>query len=229
MATFYTGKLTMLGNRQLSKSLHTMTTTNDGQTLPNSSRQDPWAEVLRKIGLNRDQESFKALFVHFAPRIKGYLLTDQALVSSEIAEELVQEVMSKVWNKAEMFDGNKSNASTWIYRIARNTKIDYLRSQSKHDQHQELLDADTLWDDNTDHQPFVYLKQSRDQQCLSTLLNRLPHEQKDCLMKIYLQGKTHAELALELGLPIGTVKSRIRLGLKRLQSWMAGREDYAND
>ena len=185
-----------------------------------TSRDDNWSKFLVSIAENRDESAFSAIYEHFAPLLKGFYLSNMPTMSVDQSEELVQEVMCKVWLKSASFDPEKSAASTWIYTIARNTRIDYLRKNANKDANTVELEADDIWDEQSENQPFVYLNQHRAKEEVGSLLKDLPIEQKQCLVKMYMESKSHAQLAEELDLPLGTVKSRIRLGLKRLQTWV---------
>jgi RNA polymerase sigma factor (sigma-70 family) len=132
--------------------------------------------------------------------------------------------MYKVWTKAPSFDRSKAAASTWIYTIARNARIDFIRKNGSKDANTVELIAEDIWDEENDNQPYVYLNQARDKATVDQLLAELPPEQSECLKKIYMEGKSHVEVANELALPLGTVKSRIRLGVKKLQSWLTPAE-----
>lgn len=189
-----------------------------------SAENDRWSKLLQHLAEYRDEQSFEQLFSHFAPLIKGFYLAGAPKLTLHDAEEIMQEVMCKIWRKADSFDSSKSSANTWVFTIARNARIDFLRKASRRDSETHYIEADDIWDETTDNQPFVYLTQSRDKRDVADLLNGLPSEQRDCLMKMYMEGKSHAEMAGELDLPLGTVKSRIRLGLKRLQAKMATAE-----
>lgn len=185
---------------------------------PNQVREDDWSNLLGTIGKSRSQEAFAKLFKHFAPLIKGFCQANLAFMGPEAAEELVQEVMFKVWQKAPDFDASKASASTWIFTITRNARIDYLRKNSKHDVNSQPLESDDIWDEASDNQPFVFLQRSREEKEVVSILKSLPSEQSQCIRKVYMEGKSHTEIADELDLPLGTVKSRVRLGLKKLQS-----------
>jgi RNA polymerase sigma factor (sigma-70 family) len=186
-------------------------------TASSTMRDDDWSLLLARLAATGDEDAFAQLFRHFAPLIKGFCLSNGGL-TPESADELAQEVMVKVWRKAAGFDARKSSASTWIFTIARNSRIDYLRKHSSNDAATSALESEDIWAEGTDNPPFVYLQQSLDQRDIDRLLGELPQEQRECLLKVYLEGKSHADLADELNLPLGTVKSRIRLGLSRLKS-----------
>ncbi|WP_295799175.1 sigma-70 family RNA polymerase sigma factor [uncultured Microbulbifer sp.] len=181
------------------------------------NRDDDWSTLLLLVGSKRDRAAFERLFHHFAPLIKGfhYSRSHQAM-SPEAADELVQEVMFRVWRKAPSFDARKASASTWIYTIMRNCRIDYLRRNSRHLTESDI-EVDDIWDETPDSQPFAVLQQRRNERDIAEGLRNLPAEQSHVLEKAYMEGKSHSEISQELGLPLGTVKSRVRLALKKLQ------------
>ncbi len=180
-------------------------------------RDDDWSNLLTRVG-QQDESAFAQVFAHFAPLIKGFCQSNKTYLAGDAAEELVQEVMIKIWQKAGNFDPTRASASTWIYTIARNTRIDYLRKHAKHDVNSSPLETEDIWDESSDNQPFVFMKRSREEKEVAQLLDGLPPEQLRCIEKVYMEGKSQSEIAEELDLPLGTVKSRVRLGLKKLQS-----------
>ncbi|MFL0811583.1 MAG: sigma-70 family RNA polymerase sigma factor [Agarilytica sp.] len=179
-------------------------------------REDEWSKLLLHVGAG-NEESFAKLFAHFAPLIKGFCQSNKSFLSHDSAEELVQEVMIKVWQKATNFDPSRASASTWIFTIVRNARIDYLRKHARHDVNSTPLESEDIWDEANDNQPFVFMQRNREEREVASLLSTLPPEQGRCIEKVYLEGKSHTEIAEELELPLGTVKSRVRLGLKKLQ------------
>lgn len=173
-------------------------------------------ELLVRIAAG-DQQAFAVFFTTYAPRVKGFLLSSgSAAMTPAHAEELVQEVMLKVWHKAHTFDGRKARVSTWVFTVARNCRIDYFyRKQSEQ---MPTVDADTVWNSLESHDsPLDELQLARDQQRVIGSLSRLPAEQREVIRKVYIESKSHADVASELDLPIGTVKSRIRLALGKLK------------
>lgn len=186
-------------------------------------RDDTWSLALNRIAQDRCRKSFAAFFQHFSPLLKGFLMKGSRLNAAQ-AEELVQEVMIKVWGRAEQFDSTKSSATTWLYTIARNSRIDWLRRQSNA-QTEELV-ADDLYEDESAETPFTQLQHARNEQTVVDALASLPDEQALVLKKVYMESKSHSEVSTELGLPLGTVKSRVRLALKKLQD-VVGREACA--
>ncbi|KZX58757.1 RNA polymerase subunit sigma-70 [Halioglobus sp. HI00S01] len=178
-------------------------------------RDDEWSQCLQLVADNQDREAFSRLFGHFAPLIKAFAINGSALAAAH-AEELVQEVMIKVWQKASAFNPHKAAASTWIYTIARNCRTDMYRRLQKFD---TPLSADDIWPDSeTDTEElFTAVQQKRDETKVREMLQQLPHEQSLILTKVYMEGKSHSEVSEELDLPLGTVKSRVRLAMKKLQ------------
>jgi len=177
------------------------------------TRNDEWSECLALIAGQQDRAAFTRLFRHFAPLMKAFALSGSRL-SANHADELVQEVMLKVWQKAGAFDARKAAASTWIYTIARNCRTDLYRRLQKFD---TPLSAEDLVDTQEVDDAFVVLQQKRSRDKVRALVAKLPGDQAQILGKVYMEGKTHSEVAEELDLPLGTVKSRVRLALQKLQ------------
>lgn len=196
-----------------------MHTSNEDKVKPVNVRDDEWTNLLVKVGKDRCKASFAKLFKHFAPLLKGFCIANNNhSLPTELADELVQEVMLKVWSKAPTFNPQKSAANTWIYTVMRNTRIDLIRRNAKHSQATETLEADDVWDESPEHQPFVRLLRTHDERRVHKSFGELPIEQRDALQQVYVLGKTHSEIADEQNIPLGTVKSRIRMGLKKIQS-----------
>ena len=181
----------------------------------NGRRDDEWSQCLVRVAEHQDRDAFAKLFKHFAPLIKAFALNGSTLAANH-AEELVQEVMIKVWQKATAFNPQKAAASTWIYTVARNCRTDLYRRLQKFD---TPISADDIWPDgeSDEEEPFAAVQQRRDENRIRESLQELPHEQAQILVKVYMEGKSHSEVAMELDLPLGTVKSRVRLALQKLQ------------
>lgn len=177
------------------------------------TRTDEWSECLSLIAKNEDRAAFTRLFRHFAPLMKAFALSGSAL-SANHADELVQEVMLKVWQKAGAFNPDKAAASTWIYTIARNCRTDLFRRLQKFD---TPLSADDVSGGEESEEAFMVLHQKRSRDRIRALIKGLPNDQAQILGKVYMEGKSHSEVAGELDLPLGTVKSRVRLALQKLQ------------
>jgi RNA polymerase sigma-70 factor (ECF subfamily) len=187
-----------------------------GWTAPTGRRTDEWSECLTLIARNEDRAAFTRLFRHFAPLIKAFALSGSSL-SAAHADELVQEVMLKVWQKASAFNPEKAAASTWVYTIARNCRTDMFRRLQKFD---TPLAAEDFTPDREDEEPFAMLQSKRGGDRVRELMRQLPADQTQILAKVYMEGKSHAEAAAELDLPLGTVKSRVRLAIQKLQVQM---------
>jgi RNA polymerase sigma factor (sigma-70 family) len=179
----------------------------------NGSRNDEWSQCLQLIASSEDRDAFARLFTHFAPLLKAFALSGSPMAAAH-ADELVQEVMLKVWQKASGFNAQKAAASTWIYTIARNCRTDMFRRLQKFD---TPISAEDIWPESEDDELFVAVQQRRDEVRVKELLSELPHEQGQILAKVYMEGKSHSEVAEELQLPLGTVKSRVRLAMQKLQ------------
>ena len=162
----------------------------------------------------RDKAAFGQLFDHFASRLKGFFMR-QGSAAAE-AEELVQEVMLTVWRRAGSFDPHRGQVSAWIYQIARNRQIDVIRKERR--PVPEELREDPGVEPDAAH--LLALEQEAGQ--LRQALGRLNPDQREMIEKAYLGELTHQEIAAVTGLPLGTIKSRIRLGLERLKHELKG-------
>jgi RNA polymerase sigma-70 factor (ECF subfamily) len=163
------------------------------------------------VAERRDREAFGQLFDHFAPKLKGYLRRQGA--GDQEAEDLVQNVMLKVWHRARQFDASRGNASTWVFAIARNERISAIRRERRPEVD---LNDPTLVPD-PDPPADETLDRSREFDRLQGAVGGLPEEQAQVVRMSFVEDKAHSEIAAELGLPLGTVKSRIRLALGRLR------------
>jgi RNA polymerase sigma-70 factor (ECF subfamily) len=193
-------------------------------------RDDKWSTLLVEVGESQDRRAFAQLFAHFAPLLKSFAQASrQDGWFPGLAEDLVQEVMIKVWQKAGGYNPQKASATTWIYTVARNCRIDMLRRKCN-TQHLPLENED-FWHEPDEDTPVSLLRQKRTEEHVRVTLEQLPREQDEILRKVYLEGKSHAEASQELDLPLGTVKSRVRLGLQKLQILVAPefREELLND
>jgi len=170
-----------------------------------------FSDLIVKVAADRDKAAFIELFDHFAPRLKGYLMKQGA--DDAVAEEVAQDVMVTLWRKASLFDPAKSSASTWLFRIARNRRIDRLRRQktAELDPDEPALQPTPLPDvaDEMD----ARLREKR----VRAALEQLPEEQRHVVRLAFFGGNSHSEIADLTGLPLGTVKSRIRLAFARLR------------
>jgi RNA polymerase sigma factor (sigma-70 family) len=171
-----------------------------------------WSQCILRIRETRDRAAFAALFRHFAPRVKAFLMRSGA--DAAMAEECTQEVMAAVWQKAHLFDPSRASAATWIFTIARNRKIDALRKMKRPEP------EDLPWgpEEEPDQEDSLALQQETEK--LEEAVAALPAKQRELIEKAYFGDLSHREIAEETGLPLGTIKSRIRLALDRLRHAM---------
>ncbi|MGR3367468.1 MAG: sigma-70 family RNA polymerase sigma factor [Sagittula sp.] len=179
--------------------------------------QATWAALLIRIRDHRDEAAFAALFAHFAPRLKGFLIRSGADAAQ--AEECVQEVMTTLWQKAAQFDPDRASAATWLFTIARNKRIDLLRRSRRPEP------EDLPWGPEPDPDQADMLGLQQETEALGAAVAALPPKQRDLIHKAYFGEMTHSEIAAETGLPLGTIKSRIRLALDRLRHAMDGKNE----
>jgi len=177
--------------------------------------KDQWSQLLERVGASQDRQAFHQLFEHFGPQIKYYAIANGI---AHQAEELVQEVMISIWRRASTYDWRKAAASTWIFTIARNQRIDMLRKIQRGSA-EMALDTDDLWqipgDDEKD--PVPSLHRIIAERRIRDSFEHLPQDQVTVLAKVYLEHKSHQAVADELNIPLGTVKSRVRLALSKLK------------
>ena len=169
------------------------------------------ADCLEQIAGARSRAAFSEIFSFFAPRVKSYLMRLGS--DSAAAEEVMQEVMLTVWRKAEQYDRRQASASTWIFRIARNRRIDRHRRLNK----PELDPEDPLLQPAPVEQPDIMVDRMQMDAVVREAMETLPAEQLDLLRAAFYDGLSHSEIAASFGLPLGTVKSRIRLAFKHLR------------
>ncbi|MEM6626711.1 MAG: sigma-70 family RNA polymerase sigma factor [Pseudomonadota bacterium] len=174
--------------------------------------RERFADLVGRIAASKDREAFSEIFDFYAPRVKSYILRLGA--DDGLAEELAQEVMISVWRKAHLFDREQASVSTWIFRIARNRRIDALRRRRKPelDPQEPLLQPA----DVTPPEKAISARQTEDQ--VRAALAELPQEQVALLQAAFYEGLSHRDIAERSGLPLGTVKSRIRLAFQKLKT-----------
>ncbi len=173
---------------------------------------DRLCSLIEAVAERRDRKAFAELFNYFAPRLKAFGLRQGT--NPAAAEELAQETMISVWRKAETFDRQRATASTWVFTIVRNKRIDMFRRERRID-----VSLDEAADQPAEIEPpdsgFDLAQASK---AIRHALAHLPRDQKEVLLKAFFEDKSHSVIADELNLPLGTVKSRIRLGLARLRN-----------
>ena len=174
--------------------------------------QNTWAEHLSQIQLHQDQKAFAELFSYFGPRVKAFLIKSGA--SPSMAEECTQEVMATLWHKAHLFDPSRASVATWIFTIARNKKIDAFRKQRRPEP------EDLQWGPESEPEASDILALQQETNLLTQAMLALPSQQRDLIKKAYFGDLSHSEIAVETGLPLGTIKSRLRLALSKLRKTM---------
>lgn len=180
-------------------------------------QNDQLQQWLHQVATNRDRAAFSHLFKHFSPLLKSFAYANPFGSSPQhFAEDLIQEVMVKIWRKAENYNGSHAGVSTWVFTIARNTRIDMIRKASRHE---FLLDSDEIFDieDDSKLELFEQVAQKQYEKDVKKYLSELSSEQAQIVRKVYIEGKTHSQIANELSIPLGTVKSRVRLALGKLK------------
>ena len=174
--------------------------------------RDEQSRWIVAIAENRDRTAFKRLFNYFAPRIKGFCQNNGS--TADRADEVVQEAFVNIWRKAKLFDPSKASAGAWIFAIARNARIDLIRKENR----PEADTTDPFFEQSEPENPFAVLETERKSNLIRECVKDLPAEQQQVLKLAFFEEKPHSEVAEELGIPLGTVKSRIRLAFKRIRS-----------
>ena len=168
-------------------------------------------DLVEAVAGGRDRAAFAELFGHFAPRLKAFVM--RSGTNPAVAEELAQETMVAVWRKAATFDRRRAQASTWVFTIIRNKRIDLIRRETRaRPDAEDLYETDHVKPDGEDS----YLA-GQQQQLLSDGIATLPAEQADMIRMAFYMDMRHSEIAEATKIPLGTVKSRIRLALGRLR------------
>ena len=172
-----------------------------------------WADLIGRVASRGDREAFKSLFEHFAPRIKGFMLKTGC--SADEAEEIAQEALIAVWRKAGQFDPATTGVAAWIYTIARNLRIDTVRKSVRRGGSSQAPDLADAADpaDTAD----VVISRVEDASRVKAAIERLSMEQSSVIRLSFIEERPHPEIADLLGIPLGTVKSRIRLAMNRLR------------
>lgn len=169
------------------------------------------ADLIMRVGRQQDRDAFVALFRYFAPRVKSYLLKNGA--DEATAEEIVQNTFITVWDKAATFNNNKAAASTWIFTIARNKRIDIMRRQK----FVVAMDEDAPLLDNLAAEQTEEYADAQTREKLHSAMDQLPAEQAELLRMAFFEDKSHQAISQETALPLGTVKSRLRLAMDKLR------------
>jgi RNA polymerase sigma-70 factor (ECF subfamily) len=177
-----------------------------------ASDADAMAAAVAAVAQRQDRAAFGLLFAHFAPRVKAYLLRQGADAAS--AEDLMQEIMLTVWRRAASYDPAQAAVSTWIFTIARNRRIDALRRARR----PEVNADDPAFQPAPAATADQAVEAGQWQARLRAAINDLPQEQSEMLRLAYFDDQSHSDIAASLKLPLGTVKSRLRLAIGRLRA-----------
>ncbi len=177
-----------------------------------------WARLISAIATDKDRSAFAALFEFFAPRIKSFM--QRSGVSQAAAEELAQEALLAVWRKAELFDPASTGAAAWIFTIARNLRIDAHRRERRGGL-TETSDVEIEFQVDESPQPDSQLAAAQSGQRVRAALSQLSSDQKRVVELSFFEEKAHAEIAELLGIPLGTVKSRLRLAMTKLRNLLS--------
>lgn len=173
---------------------------------------EKWVNCVARIRDHQDKEAFAALFAHFAPRVKGFLIKSGA--DATMAEECAQDVMVTLWRKAHLFDPARASVATWVFTIARNRRIDLLRKEKRPEP------EDLTWGPEAEPDQADVLALQQESARLRQAMTDLPAAQRELIEQAYFGDLSHREIASQTGLPLGTIKSRIRLALDRLRHAM---------
>jgi len=174
-----------------------------------------WSAMLSEMAITKDKSLYIQLYQHFAPKVKAYII--RLGVMEATAEELMQEVMLNMWRKSHLFQSNKSAASTWLFTLARNQSIDWMRKQKypeyslddMQERSEEISDADTG-------------EQTVQSERIAQAIGQLPESQAQVVYMSFFEGRSHSEIADRLMIPLGSVKSRIRLAAEKLKLTLRG-------
>jgi RNA polymerase sigma-70 factor (ECF subfamily) len=175
------------------------------------------AALIVAIARDRDRDAFATLFAHYAPRLKGYM--QRLGASSDFAEEIAQDTMLTVWRKAALFDPARAAPAAWIFTILRNRRIDVLRRARL-----ALIEIDPTDEQTPPPTADGMLDAAERVARLRVALATLPSEQADVVRLSFFDERPHAEIERVLGIPLGTVKSRLRLAMARLRHILEGDE-----
>ena len=171
-----------------------------------------WSGQMQAIVRRRDQDCFMRIYDHFAPRVRLYL---RGLgVGEAVAEDLAQEAMLRLWQRADSYDASRSSIATWLFRIARNLHIDRLRRET----HWTTVETPLDIQEEPHRADFSTAESYVAHVDLNERIERLPAIQARLLRMSYFEAKSHLEISTELGMPLGTVKSHIRRAFQRLQA-----------
>jgi len=171
-----------------------------------------WSDLMLRVRDHQDRAAFAQLFTHFGPRVKGFLINSGA--DATTAEECTQDVMTTLWHRAAQFDPTRAAVSTWIFTIARNRRIDMLRRERRPEP------QDLPWGPEPEPDQADVIALQQETTALGQAIAKLPDAQRELIEKAYFGDLSQSEIAKITGLPLGTIKSRLRLALDRLRHAM---------
>jgi len=193
-------------------------TSGTGGEPPLSVHRGIMADLLQRIAERADPAAFRELYEAYGPRVKAYMMRQGA--DAGTAEDLAQETLLTVWRKAALYAGDRGSMTTWVFAIARNLRIDRLRREVPW---QELPEG-RLTEASSEPLPDEAMAEKERQERVQAALAELPPEQKDVVILAYLEGLSHSEIAERLGLPLGTVKSRMRIAYQKIRQTLESLE-----
>jgi RNA polymerase sigma-70 factor (ECF subfamily) len=170
------------------------------------------AALIQRIAASRDEQAFRQLFATFGPRVKAMLMRQGS--NPHMAEDIAQETLLSVWRKAALFEADKGSVATWVFTIARNLRIDRLRRETAF----QALDEDRPEEASEAPLPDEEVSSAQIQGRVHRVLAGLPPDQVEVVTLAYIDGLSHSEIAGKLGLPMGTVKSRMRLAYQKIRT-----------
>jgi RNA polymerase sigma-70 factor (ECF subfamily) len=174
--------------------------------------RDDLNDLMRAVARDRDRIAFRQIFEYFSPRVKALIQRQGA--APDVADEIVQETMVNIWRKAGQFDAERASAATWVFTIARNQRIDLIRKANRPTPDME----DPSMAPAPEKSASETMVQAEEATSVRAAIADLPAEQREIIQHAFFEDKTHIEVAQSLDLPLGTVKSRIRLAMKRIKS-----------
>lgn len=190
------------------------------KTSPKPER--PHQYLVARIAENQDKEAFKTLYTYYAPRLQAFMIRQGC--SETVAEDIVQDTLTQLWVKAKQFNPDKARLATWLYTMARNRRIDLLRRKNTQYNAGTILETDENIDESLTmlphhdpaNDPNGAMLRKQHKAFLLNALRDIPGDQQSLILQAFYGELSHSDLAERTGLPLGTIKSRLRLGMKKL-------------
>ena len=176
------------------------------------ARPRPAAQRLR----DRDEDAFRGLFARYAPTAKA--LAQRVVRQSHLAEEIVQEAFMAVWRNPEGYDAERGSVKSWLMGMVHHRAVDLVRREESHRRRAEASIPEAMQDvPTTPTRSCTQLGLPEERRIVRAALDELPAEQRDVLTLMYFEGLSQSQIAERTGLPLGTVKSRTLLGMRRMR------------